>query len=271
MAEQNYTIADLCYLMARLRDPVDGCPWDREQSFASIVPYTLEECYELADAIDREDMPHIKEELGDVLFQVIFYAQLAVEQQQFDFESVVSQLTAKLIRRHPHVFPTGELHSRTGQSIAEVANVKASWEAIKSAERGAKQQLSILDDVPVTIPAMARGIKLQKRAARLGFDWPSIEPVFAKFDEEMAELKEAWRSGDIDAIKDEFGDLLFCCANLARYLKVDPETALRSTNHKFERRFRYVEQQLMSQGLSGDQASLELMDDLWDQAKALGL
>lgn len=266
-----YSIEDLQYLMSRLRDPVDGCPWDKEQTFSSVVPHTIEECYELADAIERNDMPHIEEELGDVLFQVVFYAQLAQEQQQFNFSSIVSSLTSKLIRRHPHVFPDGSLQSRSGTPTIETEKVKKNWETIKSQERKKKSQLGMLSDIPMTLPAMTRAMKLQKRAAGVGFDWSDIGDVLAKIREEIDELLEAREAEDETAIHDEFGDLLFCCVNLARHLKVEPESALRSTNLKFERRFQYIEQQLNSSGIAFEDTSLEKMDALWDKAKQEGL
>ena len=266
-----YTIDDLLYLMSRLRDPVDGCPWDIKQDFNSIVPHTIEEVYELADAIAQNDPQHIKEELGDVLFQVIFYTQMGKEQGDFKFVDVVSQLVDKLIRRHPHVFPNGDLQARFGEQSDDIAAIKQNWEAIKSIERLDKQQVSVLDDVPVALPAMTRSIKLQKRVANVGFDWPSIDGAIDKLNEELAELQEAREQGDSDAVASEFGDVLFCLGNLARHLKLDPESALRGSNSRFEQRFRYIESQLAAQGLCPEQASLETMDALWDQAKRSGL
>ena len=269
MAE--YNIEDLLYLMSRLRDPVDGCPWDIKQDFNTIVAHTIEEAYELADAIANDDKQHIKEELGDVLFQVIFYAQIGKEQGDFDFTAVVSQLVDKLIRRHPHVFPDGVLQARFGEQREDVSAIKQNWEAIKSIERLGKLQSSVLDDVPVSLPAMTRSIKLQKRAANIGFDWPNIDGVVEKLHEELNELQEAREQLDSAAIASEFGDVLFCLGNLARHLKLDPESALRGSNGRFEQRFRYIEKQLATQGLSPEQASLAEMDALWDKAKQLGL
>lgn len=276
----SYSIDDLKQLMARLRDPDTGCPWDTRQTFRSIVPHTLEEAYEVADAIDREDFPHLKDELGDLLFQVIFYTRMGQEQGHFDFEAVVDNLVRKLIRRHPHVFPEGTLESRVDpDNRPDEAWIKASWERIKAEERAAAPQAetaetSRLDGIARTLPAMARAEKLQKRAANHGFDWPEIEPVFDKLHEEIDELKEAWRAslagtGDPDAVEDELGDLLFVCVNLARFMKVTPEHALNRTNHKFEARFRAIERRLAAEGRDLDQESLEALDAIWQQVKGV--
>jgi len=276
----SYSIDDLKQLMARLRDPDTGCPWDTRQTFRSIVPHTLEEAYEVADAIDREDFPHLKDELGDLLFQVIFYTRMGQEQGHFDFEAVVDNLVRKLIRRHPHVFPEGTLESRVDpDNRPDEAWIKASWERIKAEERAAAPQAetaetSRLDGIARTLPAMARAEKLQKRAANHGFDWPDIEPVFDKLHEEIDELKEAWRAslagtGDPDAVEDELGDLLFVCVNLARFMKVTPEHALNRTNHKFEARFRAIERRLAAEGRDLDQESLEALDAIWQQVKGV--
>jgi ATP diphosphatase len=266
-----YALDDLLYLMTRLRDPLDGCPWDLRQTYSTIVPSTIEEAYEVADAIARGQFEHLREELGDLLFQVIFYSQLAREEQRFDFGDVVAGLVTKLIRRHPHVFPAGTLHSRAGdQQVAEL-DVKAQWESLKQAERQQKGQGGVLEDVPLALPAMTRALKLQKRAAGTGFDRPTMDGVLDKIEEEIAELREAVGERDSDATEAEMGDLLFCLINAARHLQVDPETALRRTNHKFEQRFGFIERQLAEQGLSPDTASLEQMDVLWDEAKRQGL
>lgn len=267
----SYQIKDLLYLMQRLRDPKDGCPWDIAQDFSSIVPHTLEESYELADAIEKGDFNHIREELGDVLFQVVFYAQLGAEQQQFDFQTIVSGLTEKLLRRHPHVFPEGTLESRTGEQKTETAEVKSTWEAIKSEERRSKQQHGVLDDVPVSLPALTRAAKLQKRAARAGFDWENTDQIITKLHEELQELDEARKEQNKDAIRHEMGDVIFCCVNLARRLDIEAESALRGCNKRFENRFRYIEKCLAESGSSLEQASLEEMDKLWDEAKHSGL
>ncbi len=265
-----YTIDDLLKLMMRLRDPEHGCPWDLQQDFASIAPHTLEECYELIDAIERGDMPQVREELGDVLFQVIFYAQLGREQELFSFDDLVHNLVEKLLRRHPHVFPNGQLrdgNSSLTNTIA-VEQVNHNWEHIKQQERHAKSQRSVLDDVPAALPALSRAAKLQKRAARVGFDWENWRDVLTKMREEQQELEEAIASENRAHIEDELGDLLFCCVNLARFLDVDPETALRACNRKFERRFGFIEQQLAAQGREPQHATLEEMEALWQAAKA---
>lgn len=257
--------------MSRLRDPVDGCPWDRQQSLATIVPYTLEETYELADAIESGDFSRIREELGDVLFQVVFYAQLASEQKQFVFDDVVSGLVSKLVKRHPHVFPESTLTSRAGVSCQDSETVKNSWEAIKSKERKSREQHSSMDDVPGNLPALGRAAKLQKRAARDGFDWTNSEGVLEKLREEIDELQVACKELQQQAIEEELGDVLFSCVNLARHLNVNPEMALRGANTKFEQRYRYIEAQLTARAISATDATMEQMDQLWDEAKEAGL
>jgi nucleoside triphosphate diphosphatase len=270
-ANRDYTLEDLLYLMARLRDPVDGCPWDRQQDFSSIAPYTIEESYELADAIANGNPSHIREELGDVLFQVIFHAQLGSEQGQFNFDTIVSGLVNKLVKRHPHVFPDAVLTARTGQSNSDGAAVKEQWEAIKAKERNSRKQHSAMDDVPVNLPALSRAAKLQKRAARDGFDWQDSSGVVKKLQEELAELQQACDSEQQSDIAEELGDVLFSCVNLARHLAVDPESALASANRKFERRYRFIEQRLLEKGLSADSQDLDQLDLLWEQAKESGL
>jgi len=277
----SYTIEDLKTLMARLRDPDTGCPWDTKQSYRTIVPHTLEEAYEVADAIEREDYPHLKDELGDLLFQVIFYTQLGREDGHFDFDGVVDHLVRKLVRRHPHVFPEGTLESRIDpDNRPDEAWIKESWERIKAEERALKPEpdteasVSRLDGIARTLPAMARAEKLQKRAARHGFDWPDISPVFDKLHEEIDELKEAWEAaqsggGDPDAVEDELGDLLFVCVNLARFMKVNPEQALNRTNHKFDARFRAIEKVLEREGRDMDEESLEALDAVWQAVKGV--
>ncbi|AKV97367.1 nucleoside triphosphate hydrolase [Marinobacter sp. CP1] len=277
----SYTIEDLKTLMARLRDPETGCPWDTRQSYKTIVPHTLEEAYEVADAIEREDYPHLKDELGDLLFQVIFYTQLGREDGHFDFDGVVDHLVRKLVRRHPHVFPEGTLESRIDpDNRPDEAWIKESWERIKAEERAMKPapeasaELSRLDGIARTLPAMARAEKLQKRAARHGFDWPNVGPVFDKLHEEIDELKEAWEAaqtgaGDPDAVEDELGDLLFVCVNLARFMKVNPEQALNRTNHKFDARFRAIERVLEREGRDMDEESLEALDAVWQAVKGV--
>jgi len=245
-------------VMARLRDPKHGCPWDVEQTFRTIAPYTIEEAYEVADAIERADMPALKEELGDLLFQVAFHARMAEEQGAFDFADVAQALADKMIERHPHVF--GEKVERTAEEQT------VAWETLKAEKRAAKGVTSLLDDVAMALPALQRAEKLTKRAARINFDWPSSAEVLAKLDEELAELKAAEASGDQDHIAEEMGDILFVMANLARKLKVDPEDALRRANAKFTRRFQYIERALAEAGRTGPQP-LDDMEALWLEAK----
>jgi len=266
-----YSFDDLVYLMSRLRDPQDGCPWDLEQDFASIVPFTIEETYELVDAIETSDNQQIKDELGDVLFQVIFYSQLANEQSMFSIDDVLDNLIDKLIRRHPHVFPEGDLQSRKGRQNIAKEQVKVSWEAIKANERGGKAQFGLLDDIPDALPALTRSSKLQKRAATVGFDWDNLSDVINKVKEELSELESAKASGDVSEIEHELGDLLFSCVNLSRHLKLTPETALRKANQRFERRFAYIEKALSEKGGSAQQASADEMEALWVEAKQQGL
>lgn len=274
-----YSVNDLKYLMARLRDPDTGCAWDTRQTFRTIVPHTLEEAHEVADAIERKDYPHLEDELGDLLFQVIFYSQMGQEEKHFDFDSVVDNLVRKLIRRHPHVFPEGTLNSWIdSENRPDEAWIKASWERIKAEERALKPEAetdnSRLSGIARTLPAMVRAEKLQRRASNHGFDWPEIEPVFDKLHEEIDELKEAWydaRSGkgEAAAIEDELGDLLFVCVNLARFMKVNPEQALNSTNHKFETRFRAIEQRLENEGRDFENETLEALDAVWQLVKGV--
>ncbi len=270
-----YRVDDLLHLMSRLRDPKTGCPWDIKQSYQSIVPCTLEEAYEVADAIERNDFEHLQEELGDLLFQVVFYAQLGTEDGHFDFNDIVNTLVTKLIRRHPHVFPKGNLSASSDTAPLSEVEIKGRWEAIKREERALKsekegleaQLSSILDDVPKALPAIQRAEKLQKRAATVGFDWPETAQVIDKIEEEIGELREALAEQDISHIQDELGDVLFSVVNLARHVKVQPEMALRSTNEKFERRFKFVEQGITRQGLQLEDASLDEMEQLWLLAK----
>lgn len=252
-------------IMARLRDPDNGCPWDRGQSFATIAPYTIEEAYEVADAIDRGDMAALKDELGDLLFQVVFYAQMAGEQRTFDFDDIASAIADKMVERHPHVFGNVEMRSADAQTHA--------WEAQKAQERAKKAETDgaaagILDGVAQALPALTRALKLQRRAAREGFDWPDLGPVLAKIDEELAEVRHEVAEGAAPArLADEVGDLLFACVNLARHLKIDPEDALRKGNSKFVERFRSVEAGLARDGRTPSDATLEEMDELWEAAK----
>jgi len=266
-----YTLDDLLNLMARLRDPQYGCPWDVKQNYATIVPHTLEEAFEVADAIERGDFDDLRGELGDLLFQVVYYCQLAREEGRFEFDGVVDGITRKLIRRHPHVFPTGDLYAPLETPRLSEDQVKHRWEEIKAQERAEKahvaEQLSLLDDVPNVLPALSRAAKLQKRAAQVGFDWPEALPVIDKVREELDEVLEAMAGNDNEGIHEEIGDLLFVVVNLARHLKVDPENALRAANGKFERRFRFIEQALRNSGRPIEDCSLEEMDALWGEAK----
>lgn len=269
--EKRHTLDDLLVVMARLRDPERGCPWDVKQNFSTIAPYTIEEAYEVADAIARGDLEGLKDELGDLLLQVVYHAQMAGEQSRFDFSDVADAVTRKMIRRHPHVFADRSLRDEFF-----TANL---WERIKAEEKAERGEsvasvASRLDEVPLALPALTRAVKLQKRAAEVGFDWPSLAPVLAKAEEEIVELKEAIAAqGDAangtrsTKIKEEFGDLLFVMANVARHLKVDPEAALREANAKFVRRFKSIEQALAKEGRRCEDATLEEMDRLWDEAK----
>ena len=298
------SLADLIAVMAALRTPATGCPWDLEQNFATIAPYTIEEAYEVADAIERGDLVDLEEELGDLLLQVVYHARLAEEQGAFDFGDVADGVTKKMIRRHPHVF--GDEQARTaGKATGAWAtetwdNIKAEEKAAKALARAAKGVLasevaSQLDDVPRGMTALTRAIELQDKAAKVGFDWPSLAPVLAKMKEEMAELEEALgvRPGGSDTlaepidsgasangvrpgrsdtehaahIEEEFGDLLFVMANVARHLQIDPEAALRGANAKFTRRFRHIEARLAEQGRNPSQSTLDEMDGLWNEAK----
>ena len=254
----------LLEIMAKLRDPNGGCPWDLEQNFASIAPYTIEEAYEVADAIEKNDMNHLREELGDLLFQVVFHSQMAKDAGLFTFEDVAEIIAEKMLRRHPHVFGDQDIPT----ADAQIAN----WEEVKAAERaakGAKDDDSILADVPNALPANMRAQKLQKRAARVGFDWPDISGVIAKCREELDELEAAHKSGNRNDIAEEMGDALFAMVNLSRFMKVDAEEALRAANKKFVRRFQHIEGQLREQNKPMDTASLDEMEALWNEAKAL--
>ena len=261
-------IARLIEIMAALRTPGSGCPWDLEQSFDTIAPYTIEEAYEVADAIARGDFEDLKDELGDLLLQVIFHARMAQERGAFDFGDVVETLTAKLLRRHPHVF--GDAKHLSPEAV------KGLWDRIKAEEKaernarlgGADKGQSALAGISRGMPALARGQKLQQKAAKVGFDWPDPAPVLDKIREEADEIAAAIDAGDRDSAKEEIGDLLFAVINLARHLEVDPEMALRQTNAKFERRFAAIEQALATQGKSPQDATLAEMDALWDAAKA---
>jgi MazG family protein len=274
------TIADLLAVMAALRTPATGCPWDLEQTFETIAPYTIEEAYEVHDAIERGDRGELRDELGDLLLQVVYHARMAEEERSFAFADVVDAVTRKMIRRHPHVF---------GDETARAATLqKGWWEKIKAEEKAEKRgggaetpaaPASLLADVPLALPSLTRAVKLQGKAARVGFDWPSLAPVFAKMREELAELEEIATPADprgpsaatepVDPrIAEELGDLLFVIANVARHLAIDPETALRSANSKFTRRFAHIEARLAEQGKQPADSTLDEMDALWDEAKA---
>lgn len=262
-----YGVDDLLYLMRRLRDPETGCPWDLKQNYQSITPSTLEEAYEVVDAIERKDYPHLREELGDLVFQAIFYSQLAAEEKRFDFADVVDALVTKLIRRHPHVFQDGTLYGQIESSQLTQANVNHNWEAIKQQERTQKGAEGVLADVPLALPAITRAVKLQKRAARIGFDWPDVKGVMMKLLEEMRELDTALAAADPAEIEAEVGDLLFTCVNLARHLRVDPESALRATNNKFVARFQLMERTAEREGNILSLLPQEELERLWQQAK----
>ncbi|MBW6392148.1 nucleoside triphosphate pyrophosphohydrolase [Billgrantia antri] len=277
MSETRHGIDDLLMLMAVLRDPEQGCPWDLKQDWDSIVPHTLEEAYEVADVIERRVFDELPGELGDLLFQVVYYSQFAREEGRFDFHDVVHTLTAKMVRRHPHVFPDGTLASRRPPGVSaeqvEARQVNSRWESLKAAERveraEAETSVSVLDDVPRTLPALSRAAKLSKRAARVGFDWPDTAGVIAKIREELDEVEQALVEGDQRHAAQEVGDLLFAVTNLARSLKADPEQCLRETNAKFERRFRHVEAALAERGMTTRDVGLEAMEGYWQQAKRL--
>lgn len=284
-------IARLIEIMAALRTPVTGCPWDLEQTFETIAPYTIEEAYEVADAIERRDLADLKDELGDLLLQVVYHSRIAEEQGAFAFGDVVEAVTKKMIRRHPHVFGDG--------TARDPSTVKATWDQLKAEERAEKaaerarlseghttspQGPVTLADVPTTLPALTRAIKLQHKAAKVGFDWPNLLPVFDKLKEEIREFEDVALPHDPrgtaaggghsagespDAIKEEFGDILFVMANIARHLDINPEDALRGANQKFVRRFAHIEKVLAERGKTPSQSTLEEMDALWDEAKTL--
>lgn len=268
-----YRIEDLVYLMARLRDPDSGCPWDLKQTYKSIVSSTIEEAYEVIDAIEAEDYVALKEELGDYLFQAVFYCQLASEEGRFDIASVIDGLVAKLVKRHPHVFPDGTLKSRPDNSEYrnDQSAINRRWEELKQEEREQKGLLGVFDDVPKALPALSEAQKVQKRAARQAFDWDSVSPVYDKVQEEISELKKAVSDGSIQAVEDELGDLIFSCVNLSRHLKVDAETALRRATKKFKDR--YIVMQELARNSKEYQEFKDLtsseMEELWRAAKLL--
>ncbi|WP_028864763.1 nucleoside triphosphate pyrophosphohydrolase [Psychromonas aquimarina] len=264
------SIEQLLNIMKQLRDPESGCPWDTKQTFASIVPHTIEEVYEVADAIEQQDYKELQGELGDLLFQVVFYAQMAKEQNLFEFDDITATLNEKLIRRHPHVF--------SGKEFADEQAVHANWEAEKEKERALKAQAadkddSVLDNIPLAIPALSRAYKIQKRCANVGFDWKKLAPVIDKIKEELDEVLVEVKRDDLTEqqkqlrIEDELGDLLFANVNLVRHLKCNPEQVLRQANHKFETRFRLVELEVFKQGRLMSDCSLEELEDIWVKVK----
>lgn len=255
----------LLEIMRQLRDPDHGCPWDIEQTFASIAPYTIEEAYEVADVIERSALAELKGELGDLLFQVVFHARMAEEQGLFDFNDVVHAISDKLERRHPHVFGDAKIDSAAEQTLA--------WEQFKAQERAeTAENTSLLDGIAVTLPGLTRSVKLTKRASRVGFDWPDTLSVFDKIDEEVEEIRaEVMAEAGHERLEDEIGDLYFAVCNLARHLEVDPERAIRRANAKFERRFRWIEAQLLQHGKSLQSSTLDELDRLWEQSKESGI
>ena len=272
MTKPSRNIHDLLAIMASLRTPITGCPWDLEQSFATIAPYTIEEAYEVIDAIERGDMADLKDELGDLLLQVVFHARLAEEEGQFDFGGVVEAITAKMIRRHPHVF--GDTKDLSPDQVKSMwSQIKAAEKAEKDAARGStgistiNEPNSVLANVPPHLPALIRAVKLQTKASAVGFDWNDARLVLDKVREETSEIVDAIDLGDPQLIEEEIGDLLFVVANLARHVKVDPEHALRRANHKFTRRFRYIEEKLKLSNKSISDATLDEMDALWNEIR----
>jgi ATP diphosphatase len=253
-------MARLLEVMRALRDPEEGCSWDIEQDFASIAPYTIEEAYEVADAIERQDWSELKNELGDLLLQTVYHTQIASEAALFTFDDVANAISDKMVARHPHVFGAESRDKSAEQQTAD-------WESIKATERATKSKQGVLEDVALALPALMRAAKLQKRAARVGFDWPNISQVLDKIQEETQELVEAKKTLTQTEVVEEYGDLMFVMVNLGRHLKVDAEEALRGANMKFTRRFQYIENELARQGLSPEKSNLNDMDRLWNDAK----
>ncbi|MFT7558774.1 MAG: ATP diphosphatase [Flavobacteriales bacterium] len=265
---KRYTLEDLSYLMSRLRKPETGCPWDLDQNYRSIVPSTIEEVFEVVDAIESQNYEHLKEELGDLLFQIVFYAQLADEESRFDLFDIIDQLTAKLLRRHPHVFPDGTLQSeRTELDVPDHDSIGLRWEATKEAERGARGKVGLMDDIPLSIPTLKRAQKLQKRAARVGFDWDDSGSVLNALAAETLEYHEAKASGDAAAVEDEIGDMLFCLVNLARKEGIDADQALRGASRKFEQRMRMTEKHVGLDTREWVDYSTSELDVLWQRVK----
>ncbi len=258
MSDNKIEIEELLAIMAKLRDPISGCDWDKKQTLASIVPHTLEEAYEVADAIENGSTQDIKSELADLLLQIVFYCQIGQEQGLFDFASIVAELKEKLIRRHPHIFGDKAISPEDHPNL---------WESIKEKERKSKAQHHVLAGIAPSLPALSRAQKLQARAATVGFDWPHISFVLDKIQEEVKEFEDSFAENDIDATHEELGDILFVCANLARHVKTDAETILRKANRKFERRFNGVEQKVLATGKPWQAFSLEELDKFWDEVK----
>ena len=280
--EHKTAIERLVALMKMLRNKNFGCPWDLEQSIESLIPFTLEEVYEVVDAIEKRDMVELEDELGDLLFQVVFYAQIAQEEDLFNFDDVANAITNKLVRRHPHVFPEGEVTNFGTKSKISSDQVVVNWELIKKEEKEEKLARktsesaangieSVLDDIPRAMPALERSRKIQRRAANVGFDWQEILPVVSKIKEEVEELEEAISNGNSAAIESELGDVLFAVVNIARHTNVDPESALRNANSRFENRFKWIEAKLQTDGKSITEMNLQQLDQLWEEAKFNGL
>lgn len=265
----DYTLSDLLTLMARLRDPKDGCPWDLKQGWADLVPHTLEEVYEVFDAIDHQNWPHVAEELGDLLFHIVFYSQMATEAQHFDFNTVVQGVVKKLLRRHPHVFPDGTLASRSADGPIDVSTILGRWEEIKDQEKQRDPTAfhSVLSDIPKVLPALQRATKIQKKAAKTGYDWPHAAALFPIIRAELDELERACASGDQSAISDELGDVFFSVTNLARKLDVDAERSVADANHKFSVRLQWIEQQAHNKGIALAALDEEILDEYWHAAK----
>ena len=275
--EPSRNISRLLEIMTALRTPKTGCPWDLEQDFKSIIPYTIEEAYEVADAIERNDMEDLRLELGDLLLQSVYHAQMASESGDFDFGDVVEGITTKMIRRHPHVFGTEDV---SAEQYSAAGMAKGTWEKIKAEEKSEQIEArkakglppkpvktSILDDVPNTLPSLAVGVKLQQKASKVGFDWNDPKAVISKIREELDEVEAELKANDKEKLTDEIGDVLFAMVNLARHLEIDPDTALRSTNQKFRKRFSYIEKNLTKSGEKIEDVDLDTMEDLWKRAK----
>jgi len=263
-----YTIDDLLYLMSRLRDSETGCPWDKKQTFSSIAPFTVEETYEVVDAIERQAFSELPAELGDLLFQVVFYAQMAKEDQLFNFSDIVQSIVAKLIRRHPHVFSDGQLYGEKRVVESTEDEIRENWQKIKQQEQLAnsgEKNDSLFSEITTGLPPLMKAVKLQQKAASVGFDWSDWHDVVHKLEEELEELQQARQTANQDAIEDELGDVFFVCVNMARHLGIDPEQALRRANRKFDRRFRYIEQHASQEDLTS--VTLSEMESLWSAAK----